>query len=931
MAAMSSSSALEYPSSGEFNVLVQRFKLLHLVQRVAHRDVSEMLDTVGLDGLSRKGVLSRWAWGDAVGDGDTDEATGPMFSATAARMPRRGGAGGERHRRGAVPQGHRVSPAALGRRAELPSAPPPRMRFARPTSRFDARVAAVAAAAGSSRLGGGGAMLSRPSTAGEQHDAGSDTWSATPVTQRHAVARRTQHGVRRTAAERDVLFARLAEPRHRLGAVVEEGEEGMLFTNDGGGGVSEGRYRRRGLAEGRGVSTTTTAPLPAPRHHLADTHQHHHYHHSHRGDLRAYYHAPSSDWVPGDAGETHRAGTHVDAAEDAYPASRYGGDAAAAATATAEAAAAGARRLSTLSLEGGPRVRSVNFAPLSDDAETAAGGGSGGDDSSGVLQPRRRTGSLVSLSFRVPTAHDDDGGGDATAASLVTGDDVPHLAATAPTVSLPRRSTVTEVGAPTVPQLHLPLPRLTGPGGGGGDEDAEDAGRGSASASGLLAGGTGRGSPRGGASNSRSASTSQFPKSPRVGRGLAPKAKPKGAIDSPRVPLEAVRHAAALVSRSGSVLPNPTSGGGGSAVNSFAAGSPPPPQQQQQQQPPPPARPSSARTPPVVSGFGGAGILRSPRPHTIPVLPSSSGAGLRSGSAADSAPRGATPSTASRGATSLVGALPLVDGASGDHVSTVTRHSFEELSSAIDHMLRDHQKLLGQVYKAADTPGSAATAAAAAESRRPHTARAEGADGSSEEEEEDGAERGGAAAAREVRHGVLGDSTIEVEIDSDGTDGSDAALHRMAEDVEDEMLLYTQLQHQITELDADMARLGLPISDGDTAPSEVDDVAHAAPMAVGQTTPPAQRSVVAQRRARRQRARGEVPDAVVQRLCAYRMDNFQHIAYNERLWNTSAVSQFAFAQRLTAALTEECWAEVMEEVGAIMDEYVDGLADHELQ
>ena len=61
------------------------------------------------------------------------------------------------------------------------------------------------------------------------------------------------------------------------------------------------------------------------------------------------------------------------------------------------------------------------------------------------------------------------------------------------------------------------------------------------------------------------------------------------------------------------------------------------------------------------------------------------------------------------------------------------------------------------------------------------------------------------------------------------------------------------------------------------------------------------------------------------------MEHFQYIAYNERLWNTSTTSQFVFAQRLTAALLEECWAEVMAEVDANMSEYVEGLVEHELQ
>lgn len=82
---------------------------------------------------------------------------------------------------------------------------------------------------------------------------------------------------------------------------------------------------------------------------------------------------------------------------------------------------------------------------------------------------------------------------------------------------------------------------------------------------------------------------------------------------------------------------------------------------------------------------------------------------------------------------------------------------------------------------------------------------------------------------------------------------------------------------------------------------------------------------------RRSKPRGEMPEAMRKRLLTARKEAFEYIAYNERQWNTSQVSQFTFAQRLTNALAEDGFAEVLEEVLTIMDDYVEGLADHELQ
>lgn len=79
------------------------------------------------------------------------------------------------------------------------------------------------------------------------------------------------------------------------------------------------------------------------------------------------------------------------------------------------------------------------------------------------------------------------------------------------------------------------------------------------------------------------------------------------------------------------------------------------------------------------------------------------------------------------------------------------------------------------------------------------------------------------------------------------------------------------------------------------------------------------------------RRRGAMPEAMRKRLLSARKEAFEYIAYNERQWNTSSVSQFAFAHRLTSMMAEDGFHEVLEEVLTIMDDYVEGLAEHELQ
>ncbi|GET87932.1 hypothetical protein, conserved [Leishmania tarentolae] len=951
---------LAYPSSGEFNVLVQRFKLLNLVQRVAHRDVSEMLDTVGLEGLSRKGVLSRWASSDlAVDDGD---------ASIDATVPGQGGAPRYqfKNRPGTSPSMRRVSPSLRGR-----SVSPARMQFGRPASGVDAQITAARWRSGMKEVSSAADSNCRPhiftrgNTAGE-----ADASERLTTKRRRYVVRRPHHVLHRTPSEREAFFSRLAEPRHRPDAPLEEVllyDEAVARAHGRHGDVDARSSRdtadhyapafvehdRRGKYDGytnggsRGGAFTSATPATQQRRPSLDAYAYYH------KDLRAHYHAPLQPsispphWVADGRSDT-RSRENLAGETDNYEATLHsppgqlhpqrndstGGDS------HEFAFIRPPLRFESLdaspsSLEGLARMRNNNFASL-DQADAAAAtpneGYRHGDKSTAEASVRK--------SRSLPEVATADAG---TVRSTAAGGDVTLFPVTAPTVMLPQSvggGTTTDV-TPTVPQLRLPQART-----GGGDVFVvADATHGSGSAS-VRMPNTDSESPRAAAANSGSTSTSQAAKSPRVARGLAPKAKPKGAVEGTHVPPEAVRHASALLSRSSSFHPSPTMGSrGDSAHNSYAAGMPLQQQQQQQQQQQP--YHSSARSTRTASGFGG-GIPQSPRPHTVTVHNSMTYSG---GDDADSnMPEGTTSSAKFRTAVSPLGLLPPPDGSAfvalptGNQVSATSKKSFEELASAIDDMLVDHQQLLRQVYKgshatsrrgtrqpgrspAADRPSQKVDTISATDEVSLHA--------SSFEVDSEGLAYEPEKAAR-YTDGV--GTPTEMDFDSDVAVGNeDAPLHTISAEVEDEMLIYTQLQQQLTQLDADMARLGLEtVNDGvaeDIHGETSDGARRVSPLGRSASMMQTSSSKIAlvHQPARPQRTRGEVPDAIVQRLCAYRMNNFQYIAYNERLWNTSSISQFVFAQRLTAALAEECWSEVMAEVGSIMDEYVDGLADHELQ
>ena len=76
---------------------------------------------------------------------------------------------------------------------------------------------------------------------------------------------------------------------------------------------------------------------------------------------------------------------------------------------------------------------------------------------------------------------------------------------------------------------------------------------------------------------------------------------------------------------------------------------------------------------------------------------------------------------------------------------------------------------------------------------------------------------------------------------------------------------------------------------------------------------------------------GSVPSHVVERILASRADTLEFQRFNEQLYNTSNVSQYVFADRATNAILGDLVEEVLDEVAQLCDEFVDGLATHELQ
>ncbi|KPI90066.1 hypothetical protein ABL78_0819 [Leptomonas seymouri] len=993
----SSSAPFEYPSSGELNVLVQRFKLLNLVQRVAHRDVSEMIDTVGLESLARKGTLTKWLWvdgkeGDNV-DGSAHSRRGAQTRYTAVRS-----AEGRRYR---ATTATAASTRYVRDRTTSPPGPS-RMSFGRPTTGFEARVAAARWSSGveedndeESRKHGVTRRVDvsvRRSTGGGQQEG---------ATRRRYVVRRTQRVLRSSPADRDAFFSRLAEPRERPEPVVEEVLVYGAEPDSRGGRVGPARsgreaqethssregqrdqqydyyatqHRRHGLA-----SNAASLSTPEPRLSYSSSQD------ANRGgaaarsffdanDIRAHYGAESPMFLPhphprfpppsvevsSQPGEGRYANEYPSlSGEESRRRFEHEEEKEGASPASLPPPPLSQRQQQRLSpppllrsaLEETVEPHEMDFTPPPKCIPTArlvAPAANMASSADSPVQPR-------SVNF-VLGGKDERGSmptGD-HAASLSGNDGAVHLSAGAGRELAASPSAAYEDGCehgatstPVVP--HLRFQHVDS-----GETPTEVDDVAGASAAGLTnlpdnvrgSGGSNSALSPSGLKTRVSLSSAGLPKSPRLGRGLAPKAKPKGAVEDFQVPVEAVRHAAALITRSGSSPASQSSPVTSTPGSSYVAAQRSLQQQQQRVQV------SGARTPLGVPAIGSSGILLSPRPRTVNVnadrraqhvdgsrqFPEAPVASL---DPARSTPSFSTPTSAATTSTAATNACARDSTAVGTSaalpVDEGAQHFFQEVSSKVDHMLQNMQRMLQRVYKDdGEVPDRLADAA---------------------QQDLKGPSRGGGARGKpQSSDSAYSSSFVEPvnggafhikgrpEVDLEGD-----AVYREFDGIEmdseeDEMLLYTQVQHRVSRLDAEVNRLALPNSSEDGEGSELRGTAAAAvatasrqaetssaaaapPSAFSASTPGWLQGA---RPAASRRARGQIPDAIVQRLCAYRMEHFQHIAYNERLWNTSTTSQFVFAQRLTAALLEECWAEVIAEVEATMSEYVEGLVDHELQ
>ncbi|KPA82666.1 hypothetical protein ABB37_02497 [Leptomonas pyrrhocoris] len=968
----SSSAPLAYPSSGECNVLIQRFKLLNLVQRVAHRDVSEMIDTVGLESLVRKGTLAKWAWtaGDdwnnddgAFGDRGTEASYAGYGKYTARRRAER-----QRHRANTE---NAAATRSVSQRTTSPPGPA-RMAFGRSTTGFEARVAAARWNSGveedneeESRKYG---LTRRVDVAAPRTTSDGREESAT---RRRYVVRRTQRLLRSSPADRDAFFSRLAEPRERPEPVVEDvfvydavpdrrGRDGgssrsklgareIYLSGDGQRGEQDDYYAAQNRRHAPPLSTLSL-PSPPP---LGFSHSSSTYvnrrggaegHSFDADDIRAHYQGTSSMYPPPSHALAAPGGVPSQPGEGRYRCGYSSVQVRGESEEEVEDTALPSALPPAPSLQGRQQqqLSSDTPAPLhsggqeeaeesvemqstllpTESAPAARGAVPDVKLASFADGPARRR----NVNFALNKADLYDGmpttGNDNATSMDSNAWDVPGATASADCARGPECDDAT---SPVLSHLHFPR--------AGGNA------AGALNITGSVRGGGGSSlSSPGGLKTRSSSGVAGFPKSPRMGRGLAPKAKPKGAVVDSQIPVEAVRHAAALITRANStptIEPSPNTSTPG---NSYVAAHASP----QSQQPPM----SRIRSNPVGFAHGGS-ILLSPRPRTVEVSADSRQQHMDGGQHSPEAPVGSavsapiTPrfSTRTGAAVAEAAAAPAgVSTAAGAStavpVNEGAQQSFQAVSSKVDHMLQNLQRMLRRVYKDGgdEVPDKLVEADPKTQQR---TTRGGGVGARTPSEDDAYSSSFEESDSEKDTTGAGNDSyNIYREEDGLGVDGED-----------DEMLLYTQIQHKVSRLGAAMSRLTLPSSSEDGEGSVAREAAAAAAAVAfrqaerSSTAPAAPPSSSAlspgrspgSRPAAARRARGDIPDGIVQRLCAYRMEHFQYIAYNERLWNTSTTSQFVFAQRLTAALLEECWAEVMAEVDANMSEYVEGLVDHELQ
>ncbi|KEG10188.1 hypothetical protein DQ04_04071080 [Trypanosoma grayi] len=357
---------------------------------------------------------------------------------------------------------------------------------------------------------------------------------------------------------------------------------------------------------------------------------------------------------------------------------------------------------------------------------------------------------------------------------------------------------------------------------------------------------------------------------------FAPKAKPKAAAEVPRVPMEVIRHASALLAKK----------------NTAALPLSPRPLQE-----PLPATPAAQESTSWDSQVAPYGYSASQFQSVIPPA-------LRGGKKEEH--------EVQQGHTQPVAAL-----------SSLPDDALAELASCVERMLQDHRSILDGIVKEEATPSPDVPKIA-----RPieKPGRGSNADNS--------VDSSGGKTLRAGRAPLRGaDNMSSAHVLQAAHD-----MLEDFSDEEDELLLVSRLQRQVGVMGRELEVIEerekhYHHTFGEEGEEDEDEESEGAHRVVVSPKHPGRRVVFADPRKAPQksrRRRGEMPRAIFERLRSFQKENREYVRYTEREWNTSNVTEQVFAHRLTDSLVEDTFNEVIEEVADILDTYVEGLASHEL-
>ncbi|RNF12183.1 hypothetical protein TraAM80_00464 [Trypanosoma rangeli] len=373
---------------------------------------------------------------------------------------------------------------------------------------------------------------------------------------------------------------------------------------------------------------------------------------------------------------------------------------------------------------------------------------------------------------------------------------------------------------------------------------------------------------------------------------FAPKAKPKAAAEVPRVPMEVIRHASALL-MGRNVAPAPAH-----PPNSSAG-----PQEPQQ---PPPASTHSV-----------SWDTQSPK------FPSGTSQSLMQNS---SVRRGVRKGELE----AQTGQTPILE-----TTKALSDEALAELTSAVERMLQDHRAVLDGILK--DKGNSSSEVATPTDNKKKG--------GHEVYTGVTGDNVGGRASKMGGKRGRLS-ATPTTEESARIVQQAHDALEDL-DDEEDELLLVSRIQRHVGAMDRELGIIeqreqqqyglsgegkeGLEDDKSERSLRPRESLKHDGRRVVNDDFNRAVPGGVADRGRRRCRRCGEIPRAIVERLRSFQKENHEYIRYTEKQWNTSHVTEQTFAQRLTETLAEDAFQEVFQEVGSILDTYVEGLVLHELQ